>query len=79
MASTVGLNALLAFRPAKGAWRRGLVAGSAWGVTVSAFLAGLNFWNDGVVCVGDAAFTAALSVLAGLATIGPLAAFGRTA
>jgi hypothetical protein len=73
------LTSPAAYRPAKGAWRRGLVAGTAWGVTFAAVMIGLNFWNCGVICIGDAAFVTALSVSAGLATMGPLAAFGRPA
>jgi hypothetical protein len=63
--------------PAKGALYRGVVAGSAWGLSVAAALIGMHFWNCGVLCLGDAAFTTALSVTAGLATMRPLAAFGR--
>jgi hypothetical protein len=59
-----------------GALRRGLIAGSAWGIAMGAMLAAVSAWNCGVVCVPDAALTTAISIAAGICTIGPLAAFG---
>jgi len=35
----------------------------------------LNFANCGVTCLSDVAFTTAVSVVAGVTVIGPLAAF----
>jgi len=37
----------------------------------------LNFANCGVICRSDVAFTTAVSVVAGIAVIGQLAAFHR--
>lgn len=62
---------------APGALRRGLIAGSAWGLSMAALLIALDAWNCGVVCLSDAAMTTALSTAAGVLTIGPLAALGR--
>jgi hypothetical protein len=66
-------------QPADGALRRGVIAGSVWGIAVAAGLVGLRFWNCGVICIDDAVITTALSMIGGLATMGPLAAFGRPA
>ena len=54
---------------------RGLLAGAAWGLTMGLGLPLLNFANCGVICLSDVAFTTAVSVIAGIAVIGPLAAF----
>ena len=54
---------------------RGLVAGAAWGLTMGLGLPLLTFVNCGVICLSDVAFTTAVSVVAGIAVIGPLAAF----
>ena len=59
------------------ALRRGLIAGSAWGVSMAALLIAREFVTCGGICVTDAVFTTALSTAAGVLTIGPLAAFGR--
>ena len=66
--------AVVPVRP--GALRRGLIAGSAWGVVMGAIVTGLAAWECGGVCLADAAVSTALSIGAGLCTIGPLAAFG---
>ncbi len=58
-----------------GAMPRGLLAGAAWGLTMGLGLPLLNFANCGVICLSDVAFTTAVSVGAGIAVIGPLAAF----
>lgn len=78
------MPALTAVRPggrargvAPNALRRGLAAGTAWGVAMGAVLTAVNVWNCGVVCIPDVAVTTALAMAAGIATIGPLAAFGR--
>jgi len=60
---------------AAGALPRGLLAGAAWGLTMGLGLPLLNFANCGVICLSDVAFTTAVSVVAGIAVIGPLAAF----
>jgi len=65
-------------RPTRCAVRRALLAGSAWGVTMGAGLTALSAWDCGGVCLFDAALTTVLSTLAGILTIGPLAAFGRS-
>ena len=54
---------------------RGLLAGTAWGLTMGLGLPLLTFVNCGVICLSDVAFTTAVSVVAGIATFGPLAAF----
>jgi len=56
------------------ALRRWLVAGSAWGIVMAALLTAQAAWSCDVLCLSDAALTTALSVAAGLCTIGPLAA-----
>ena len=56
---------------------RGLIAGTAWGVTMGLGLPLMIFLNCGVICLSDVAFTTAVSVAAGIAVIGPLAAFRR--
>jgi hypothetical protein len=55
----------------------GLLAGAAWGLTMGLGLPLLTFVNCGVICLSDVAFTTAVSVVAGIAVIGPLAAFRR--
>jgi hypothetical protein len=57
---------------------RGLIAGTAWGLTMGLGLPLMTFVNCGVICLSDVAFTTAVSVVAGIAVIGPLAAFRRT-
>jgi hypothetical protein len=56
---------------------RGLVAGTAWGLAMGLGLPLMTFLNCGVICLSDVAFTTAVSVVAGIAVIGPLAAFRR--
>ena len=56
---------------------RMLTAGTAWGVAVSAGLTGMTFWNCGMICQDDLVKTTALSIVAGILAIGPLAAYGR--
>ncbi len=57
-----------------GAVRRGILAGTAWGLTMGLGLPVIAFLNCGVICLPDVAFTTAVSVVAGIATIGPLTA-----
>jgi F0F1-type ATP synthase assembly protein I len=57
---------------------RVLMAGSAWGVIFSGGMVAYALANCGFVCLDDAALMTATSVAAGIVTIGPLAAFGRT-
>ncbi len=56
---------------------RMLIAGTAWGIAMSAGLAGITFWNCGMICQHDLVVTTTLSVAAGILAIGPLAAYGR--
>jgi hypothetical protein len=56
--------------------RRGLAAGTAWGIAFGFGLAAFKFWQCGIVCPDHAAVTTAIAVIAGNFTIGPLAAFG---
>jgi hypothetical protein len=62
-----------------GAVRRGLLAGTAWGLTMGLGLPVLTFVSCGVICLSDVAFTTAVSVVAGIVAIGPLAAFRHVA
>ena len=56
---------------------RALMAGSAWGLMFAGGMMAYALANCGFVCIEDAALTTAISVTAGIVTIGPLAAFGR--
>jgi Mg/Co/Ni transporter MgtE len=60
-----------------GALKRALAAGSAWGIVFGLGLTAFGFWQCRTICIGDAAMTTAVSIAAGILTIGPLAAFGR--
>ncbi len=64
-------------RLSKRASLRALMAGSAWGLIFSGGMTAYALANCGFVCIEDAALTTAISVTAGIVTIGPLAAFGR--
>jgi hypothetical protein len=59
------------------ALRRALIAGIAWGTIVAALIVVPEVMRCGVLCVTDAAVTLAISVAAGMLTLGPLAAFGH--
>jgi hypothetical protein len=67
----------LALAPREGALRRALIAGGAWGVAMGAALTWLKFQDCGMVCLSDVAATTALASIAGILTLGPLAAFAR--
>lgn len=56
---------------------RGILAGSAWGLILSAGLFGVASWQCGLPCPDDVAFTTLVSVATGIVTIGPLAAFAK--
>ncbi|MPZ40338.1 MAG: hypothetical protein GEU95_20225 [Rhizobiales bacterium] len=58
-----------------GAVPRGIIAGTAWGLIMGLGLPLMTFMTCGVICVSDVALTTAVSVVAGIAIIGPLAAF----
>lgn len=65
------------WQPDTGALRRGLLAGGAWGLLMAGAFIALAAWQCGGVCAEEAATTAAIAFVAGILTIGPLAAFGR--
>jgi hypothetical protein len=56
---------------------RMLIAGSAWGTAMTAGITTMTFCNDGMVCLDDIAMTTAISLVAGVLAIGPIAAYGR--
>lgn len=56
---------------------RGIAAGTLWGVTVAAALLGLSYYQCGSICLGQIVDTTALSLLAGIVAIGPVAALRR--
>lgn len=60
-----------------GALRRALIAGFAWGATLTVGFAVMNFWSCGVICLSEVAINAAIAIPAGIAVIGPLAAFAN--
>ncbi|RAI37982.1 hypothetical protein [Rhodoplanes roseus] len=74
---TVSLR-LLAARLDARAMRRMLVAGAAWGVTVSLGLTAARAWSCGTVCLDAAAFDALVTTAIGTVTIGPLACLRRS-
>jgi hypothetical protein len=55
---------------------RMLTAGTAWGLAMSAGIAGMTFWNHSMVCPDDIVVTTVLSIVAGILAIGPIAAYG---
>jgi hypothetical protein len=65
------------WQPDAGALRRGLLAGGAWGLLLATAFIALAAWQCGGVCVEESATTAAIALVAGILTMGPLAAFGR--
>jgi hypothetical protein len=56
---------------------RGVIAGVAWGVALTAGLLAFSVWQCGSICIEEAISTATLSIGVGLLTMGPLAIFGR--
>lgn len=69
------MNAAVAYRFDRHALMRMLAAGTAWGLTLAAGLFVPGTLQCGLPCPADVAFTAAVSVVTGILTIGPLAAF----
>jgi hypothetical protein len=59
-----------------GALRRGLIAGGAWGIAMGLIVTAVGAFACDGICLTDAAISTALAVVAGIATVGPLAAFG---
>ena len=64
-------------RLSKRASLRALIAGITWGVIFSGGMIAYGMVNCGFVCLDHAALMTATSTVAGIVTIGPLAAFGR--
>lgn len=56
---------------------RGALAGTAWGLALSAGFVGIALAQCGLPCPDDVAVTTLTSVATGLVTIGPLAAFAK--
>ncbi|MBK5961345.1 hypothetical protein CCR97_24525 [Rhodoplanes elegans] len=56
-----------------------LLAGAAWGVTVSLGLTATRAWRCGALCLDAAAVDAVVTAAIGVVTIGPLALFRRPA
>jgi hypothetical protein len=56
---------------------RGILAGSAWGLALSAGLFGIAIWQCGLPCPDDVAFTTLVSVATGIVAIGPLTFFAK--
>jgi hypothetical protein len=50
---------------------RTVAAGTLWGLLLSGGLLTLTYYNCSVICLGDAFVTTALSVAAGIGTVGP--------
>jgi hypothetical protein len=63
--------------PGRRAVVRGIAAGACWGIIVSTGLAGYALWACGTLCLDDIAVTTLTSMLAGIATMGPLVALMR--
>lgn len=78
VASHAGPLRVLAARLDPRTLRRMLVAGAAWGVTVSLGLTAMRAWSCGAVCLDAAAFDALVTAAIGTVTIGPLACLGRS-
>jgi hypothetical protein len=58
---------------------RALTTGTAWGLVLAAGLTGVTFYGCGVFCAADAAVTTALSIGAGILTVGPSIVLGERA
>lgn len=59
------------------ALRRGLIAGAAWGVSLTVALTALAAWQcGGAICIDEALWLAGASTATGVLAIGPIAAFG---
>jgi hypothetical protein len=56
---------------------RGVLAGSVWGLALTAGLTAVTAWSCGGICLPEVATNAGLSVAAGILGIGPVAAYGR--
>jgi hypothetical protein len=58
---------------------RAIAGGTAWGATVAAALLAVLFYQCGTICLGQIVETTALSIAAGILTIGPVAMLRREA
>ena len=64
----------------RGAAKRAVLAGIAWGMPLAALLVGIEVSRCGVLCLTDAAMSIAVASILGIMTIGIFAAlFGETA
>jgi hypothetical protein len=75
--TATAITARLAPFMTRAALTRAVVAGTAWGLIMGSGLALLSLRDCGGICVPDAALTTAISIVAGILTIGPVAALGR--
>jgi hypothetical protein len=57
--------------------RRGVIAGVTWGAALTLGLAAMTVLSCGGICLTEVAVDGALSLVAGLLGIGPIAAYGR--
>jgi len=71
------MSAALALRIDRAVVVRGILAGTAWGLVLSAGFVGIALTQCGLPCPDDVAFTTIMSVATGIVTIGPLAAFAK--
>ena len=56
------------------ALRRAITAGSAWGIGMGLALTALKFHASGMVCISDVLIDTSMATVAGILTIGPIAA-----
>lgn len=73
------MTAAIALRIDRNVLLRGAIAGTAWGLAMSAGLSAMAFSACGIPCPDDIAVNTAVCVAAGLVTIGPLAMFRKPA
>lgn len=71
------MSAALALHVDRAVVVRGILAGTAWGLALSAGFVGIALTQCGLPCPDDVAFTTLVSVATGIVTIGPLAAFAK--
>jgi len=71
------MSAALALHIDRTVVMRGILAGTAWGLVLSAGFVGIALAQCGLPCPDDVAFTTFVSVATGIVTIGPLAAFAK--
>jgi len=71
------MSAVLALHVDRAVVLRGIVAGTVWGLALSAGFVGIALTQCGLPCPDDIAFTTLVSVATGIVAIGPLAAFAK--